>query len=414
MSHSEILDRLIETTKSLRQMTFLGLVIALLVLYLLFERIERLSPQQAQLQTEIRELLETLKAPLELNSYLRENPPITRGYLQFLRPLVALESAAEQAIAAADQNDPRWLSLSPEDRDLARSITDSPQIFLSELELHLDTDLFDLPIDTISDYISWYVWPEREISNENAIQVLIASAKVAKELGQPISEISTPPDSLFFKDYLTSNNEKEALSLLSASRAVPYGDVEHSIGVLNSFCADNDIDYCSTQLIVDKLDSGRFSLIDESEVETIEVSFFPGAISKIAMIKFAPILLLAIVYLQTSHYYRRSTIVKRLVSDSTWDFAKDHSWLMNNTRVFGSLPKVIDRIFTTIMMGLLSICLLLPAISQFTVSLTSIFGFLNFESSWMWAVVHSVCFLLTLLAIMCVLYDEYLLSATKK
>lgn len=140
-----MIERLGDATKGMRQAFYFSLIFSLLTIYLLFDVRNPLSPIAEAIKNDADARLRTLEPILALNDRLRSDPSALRNYFIFLEPLVAIDSAAEQAVVGVSSDDPKWLSLNPADRDLARSRRDAIFWLDHKIEGHADSELRDLP-----------------------------------------------------------------------------------------------------------------------------------------------------------------------------------------------------------------------------------------------------------------------------
>ena len=405
----DMIERLGDATKGMRQAFYFSLIFSLLTIYLLFDVRNPLSPVAEAIKNDADARLRKLEPILALNDRLRSDPSALRDYFIFVEPLVAIDSAAEQAVVGVSSEDPKWLSLNPVDRDLARSTRDSIVWLDHKIEVHADSDLRDLPLDNIRDYLNWYVWPEIEFSSENAIRRLKASHRVARSLGQDLSLKINWPSTLYLHDFVEKHSNSEIDDAFDLARASRPEKIEKAVVYLQSFCTDNSVDYCSPYQIQAELDRGAFKIVGP-DAEKIEISFFPGGIETHLIILVAPLLLFASVFVQTSQYYRRAVLLSDISGDPDWRAQRDIPWLMTNMRVFEKLPGLLPPFFGVIVQVLFVVGLVMPVIAQIRVLVFSCVRFLGDSLHWGWSAVHFCAFLLTATAVGSILNDEFLVT----
>ncbi len=400
------IERLSDATKGMRQAFYFSLVFSLLTIYLLFDFRNPLSNEAEAVKSDVEVRLRTLIPILELHHRLRSDASILRGYFVFLEPYVAIDSAAEQAIIGVSSNDPKWLGLSPTDRDLARSTRDTIGWLENQIELYADGDLRDLHVQNIRDYLNWYVRPEIEFSSENAIRRLKASYRVARSLGQELPSEVSWPSTFYLHDFVKEYTKNKVNDAFDAARASRPEEVISAVVYLESFCSDNSIDYCSPYRIQAELDRGAFTIVSPADAEKIEISFFPGGIETHLIILVAPLLLFASVLLQTSQYYRRALLLSDISHDPGWSAQWDIPWLMTNIRVFEGRQGLLFPMFSLVVKVLFVAGLVMPAIAQIRVLVFSCTQFLSNSLHWGWPAVHFCASFVTATAVGCILNDE--------
>ena len=405
-----MIERLGDATKGIRQAFHFSLIFSLLTIYLLFDVHNPLSPVAERIKTDTSAQLRTLEPILALNDRLRSDASLLRIYFRFLEPLVAIESAAEQAVAGVSSDDPKWLGLEPSDRDLARSTRDSIGWLGHQIELHADSDLRDLPLHNIRGYLEWYVWPEMGFSNESAIRRLKASHRVARSLGQDLSHKVNWPSTLYLHDFAEEHFNREINDAFDLARGSRREEIGEAVVYLDAFCTDNNIDYCSPYRVQAELDRGAFNIIRPVDADKVEISFFPGGIETHLIILAAPLLLFASAFVQTSQYYRRVVLLSDISRDPDWRRERDIPWLMTNMRVFEDLPGMLPPLFGIIVQVLFVTGLVMPVIAQICVLVFSCARFLGDSLHCGWPAVHFCAFLVTATAVGSILNDEFLVK----
>lgn len=404
----DLVERLGDATRGMRQAFYFSLIVSLLTIYLLLDVRNPLSPVAEAIKNDADARLRTLEPTLALNDRLRGDASALRKYFRFLEPLVAIDSAAEQAVVGVSSDDPKWLGLSPADRDLARSTRDSIVWLDHQIEFHANSDLRDLPLDNIRGYLNWYVWPETEFSSENAIRRLKASHRVARSLGQDLPHEVDWPSTLYLHDFLEEHFNSEIDDTFDFARDGRPKEIKEAVVYLESFCTDNSIDYCSPYRIQAELDRGAFKIVGPTDTEKIELSFFPGGIETRLIILVAPLFLFASVFVQTSQYYRRAVLLSDISRDVDWRARRDIPWLMTNMRVFDGLPGLLPPLFGIIVQFLFVTGLVVPVVAQICALVFSCAGFLGGSVHWGWPAIHFVAFLVTAAAVGSILKDEFL------
>lgn len=359
-----LVDRLNDATKALRQAFYFSLVFSLLSIYLLVDYRNPLPTEAIKVKEDVHLRLAEIEPIYALNDALRSNGALVRGYFRFLEPFVAIDTSAEQAVMGVSVEDPRWLSLDPTDRDLARSTRDMVQWLEHQVERHMNSDLRDLPIFNIAEYYSWYIYPELEFSNEHATRRLKASFRVAQALGQHLSQPSEWPSNYGLYDFVLGTADEAEISAFEAARDKSLQEIKSSSVFLESFCRDNDVDNCSFYEILAELDRGAFKIGRADKSEKIEISFFPGGLETQVFLLVSPFLLFGSVFIGASQYYRRLAILVEVSKDPDWKVERDTPWLMTNRHTFSVLPNALSITCSLVAATLIITGLLMPVVAQ--------------------------------------------------
>ena len=402
-----LLERLSDATKGLRQAFYFSVIFALLAIYLLIDYRNPLPPEVLRIKDEVQLRLAELEPTYAFNDSLRSDGTAIHAYFRFLEPFVAIDTAAEQAVAGASIDDPRWLALDPTDRNLARSTRDMVQWLEHKIEWHMDSDLRELPVFNLPEFYTWYIRPEQEFSNESATRRLQASYRVAKALGQEIEEPAEWPASYYLYDFLVSNDRDALVSAFEAARRTKLSELKRSVAYLEKFCEDNEIQSCTSYQISAELDRGSFKIDTQSQVEKIEISFFPGGLETQVFVLVSPFLLFGSIFVAASQYYRRLALLAEISKDPDWRWERDVPWLMTNIRSFSVLPPVLRLAYSIAGACLFVTGLMLPVIAQ---SLSLKHSLTRSEAeiiSWGWPVGHGLALAMSGFVILLMISHEF-------
>lgn len=144
---------------------------------------------------------------------------VLRRYQDFLSTFVNIESAAEQAIMAVDSDDPNWLALSARDRTLATREEDSVQRLENEAMWFLNDDLRELPIFNLRQFANALIYTEANFDAQRMTEMLEASARVARALGQDLEIPESWPKSYSLADFAMKTGLNDLAEMLDAVRA---------------------------------------------------------------------------------------------------------------------------------------------------------------------------------------------------
>ncbi|MEM1177738.1 MAG: TIR domain-containing protein [Acidobacteriota bacterium] len=193
---------------------------------------------------------------LQVSDALVDDPRIMRDYREFLRPFVAIDTAAEQAIIGVDRNDQRWLSLNPADRDQARDTENSIQWLEHQATFFLGDDMRELPVFNLVPFAQGLVFQEKEFGAAQVLANVQASLRVAQALGQGLDRRDDWPSSFFFPAFVEGSDRAELAELIGRVRSTDFRDLRNATRELESFCTETGIDNpeCSAATIRWRLD----------------------------------------------------------------------------------------------------------------------------------------------------------------
>jgi len=298
----------------------------LIGLYLIYDTLDLRAPATAQIQVDVNARLAIVEPVFALNDALREKVDVLRGYDRFLEPYVAIETAAEQGIVGVEHDDPRWLSLDAVDRDLARSNSDNIQWLQHQIGWHSDSNLRLLPVFNIKDYVAWYVFVDRQMSQSEASRKLQANLRVARAFDQSVPDAEVVPQSFSLAFFLDTAGYTSILGKLTEVETVGEQQIVRAADYLDSFCKDNDILFCSHNAIRNAFDRGALKLLQPDEAEKIQVSIFPTGLETGILIKCTPIVLFASFFFFISQH-RRRVVTLRAVDIGEHRWLLDAPWL---------------------------------------------------------------------------------------
>jgi hypothetical protein len=393
-------EKLAEVNKALQRLFYLNLAISLIVLYVISESLD-ISPlaprQQRPARESVRQHLANLEPLFEVGDYLQKHPQIVHDYRAFLRPYLAVEDAATQAVAGVDYQDPKWLALNHEDRQIVR---DLPASLEAQLTFTLDSYDFDdlrwLPVSYLLDFHKTFVFPEQLFSNQHVLEQLHASLRVANAFDMPVT-VSTWPESFYFLDFVDKQDVGAELgNVIRGARQEP--NVSASVRALEQVCEANDVEYCSVNQVESLMAAGELKLVDTGdEAEKIEISFVPIGVTRYFFIGISPIALLFSFHIFLAHYRKRSAIEGALtrIDDKDSDVERKAPWLLGYAQAVPSegTPFLV-RTQILLLRLFFVVGVVLPLVGQAGVS-TYLWTRQDLAATAVWAAAASACFVLS-------------------
>lgn len=390
---------LAECGKTAKRSLLVSLSVSLIPIFLIYDEFG--GSAVAEVRSKYSEAVDTLEAVMRVGDSVLAEPASLRSYSEFMRPFVAIASSAEQAIVGVDSNDPRWLSLDPEQRDLARSTSDSVTWLENRVTWLQGTNLRDIHIENFKDYSEWVIFPEPRIDNATAVKSLLADEYVAISLGQNLKKRLDWPPSFYFHDFVAARDYDKILSAISLVRDnMDMNQITLQIDRLDQLCTDNAIEPtdCTSNGLARIFDNEPNRLIPD-EGEKIIVDFLPIGIDRLLILWLSPPLILTsfLWFAANIGYGRRLANTLPSFPTKSFPISLLSGWKYDDRHPSGK-STTRDPFFqmeTTILTGLVKGSFTLPSIS---LTLLLYFGWTSNWSPW-WIAGSAAILCLTLISL---------------